>query len=181
MRAQEDDSEGLLSEANAAYILAAEHESSLIMSSVSITSAAPRDLSTIAALLEEADLPRVDLSPSDLSHFRVLRSEEDLQGVVGLEPVGREALLRSLVVQPEVRGQGYGRALVRDAEAYARRQDIEALYLLTTTAAEFFATLGYERVSRGDVPRTIAQTAEFRELCPATAVCMHASLVDEDV
>jgi amino-acid N-acetyltransferase len=143
---------------------------------MTITPAAPSDLDDIVALLDAVDLPHEDLTDASLRHFRVLRREGRLCGVVGLEPAGSAALLRSLAVPPSERGQGYGRALVRDAEAYGRAQGIDGLYLLTTTAAEFFAALGYEFISRDDVPSAIARTEEFNRLCPDTAPCMQKSL-----
>jgi amino-acid N-acetyltransferase len=44
--------------------------------------------------------------------------------------------------------------------------------VLTTTAERFCAARGFERIDRGDVPGPIAATAEFRTLCPASAVCL---------
>jgi amino-acid N-acetyltransferase len=142
-----------------------------------IAPATASDQDAVVALLDDADLPHADLTPAALQHFRVLRRDGRLLGVVGIEPVGTAGLLRSLAVRPSARGQGHGRALVQDAEAYARTQDVDTLYLLTTTAAAFFAALGYERTSRDAVPPALAQTDEFARLCPRTATCMQKSLI----
>jgi amino-acid N-acetyltransferase len=47
---------------------------------------------------------------------------------------------------------------------------------LTETAENFFRGLGYEAIDRRYVPEEIQQSAEFRSLCPASAVCMTKSL-----
>jgi amino-acid N-acetyltransferase len=144
-----------------------------------ITSAAPSDLNAVVALLDTVGLPHEDLTEASLQHFQVLRREQTVCGVVGLEPAGSSALLRSLAVHPSIRGQGYGQALVQKAEAHGHEQNVDSLYLLTTTAADFFTDLGYERIARDGVPDAVAQTEEFNRLCPDTAACMQKSLIPE--
>jgi amino-acid N-acetyltransferase len=93
-------------------------------------------------------------------------------GAVALERHGNAAMLRSLVVRPDHRGTGLGRALVRHAERCALDEGIEALCLLTTTAAELFTRHGYERIQRAEAPTAVRQSEEFRSLCPGSAVCL---------
>lgn len=92
--------------------------------------------------------------------------------VIGLEVLRPLALLRSLAIDPLFRNRGLGSQLTQQAEKYAGSLKIQALYLLTTTAEGFFAKRGYKKVLREAVPDQIQSTAEFRNLCPATAVCM---------
>lgn len=96
--------------------------------------------------------------------------------MIGLELLGRLALLRSLAVRKKYRGQGWGKKLVNEIEEYASGQGIEQLYLLTTTAVDFFNRQGYQTVDRHSVPGVVQQTAEFQSLCPASTVCMVKSL-----
>jgi len=142
-----------------------------------IVSAAATDRDAVGALLDAAGLPHDDLTDAALQSFWVLRHRGRLDGVVGLELYGPAALLRSLAVRPSRRGEGHGHALVRCAEAHAREQQVRTLYLLTTTAAGFFAGLGYEQMARDAVPPAIAQTDQFDRLCPQTATCMQKSLI----
>ncbi len=142
-----------------------------------IRPATPTDRASIVDLLASVGLPHEDLSDGMLPHFCVLRSRGTIQGVVGLEPVGRAALLRSLAVLPSAQGSGHGTALVQAIEAHGRSHGVEVLYLLTTTAAAFFRERGYESTSRDDVPPAIAQTDEFSRLCPDSATCMQKSLI----
>jgi ABC-type transport system involved in Fe-S cluster assembly fused permease/ATPase subunit len=46
------------------------------------------------------------------------------------------------------------------------------MYLLTTSAADFFARLGYKRLERDEAPGAIRATSEFAALCPVDSVLM---------
>jgi amino-acid N-acetyltransferase len=135
-------------------------------------SACPSDQAGIKHLLAGCELPHEDITAAHLCHFWVLRDGPQLVGAVGLEVLGKHSLLRSLVVPARYRGRGIGSQLTSQAEEYARSQRVEALYLLTTTAEDFFARRGYHRIDRNSVPSALQETAEFRTLCPSTAVCM---------
>ena len=127
---------------------------------------------TARAFLRAAGLPVDDLvAPVAVQLFGVFDGDA-LVGVVGLERAGDAALLRSLAVVDARRGAGYGRALVAFAEREAAAQGVRCLYLLTTTAADFFDRLGYRRIARNEVPRAIAATPQFAMLCPASSTCM---------
>ncbi|GAB4531396.1 MAG: hypothetical protein Kow0063_10610 [Anaerolineae bacterium] len=134
--------------------------------------ALPGDEVEIKGLLAACGLPYQDLTPAHLEHFWVLRHGPRIAGVVGLEVPGEAGLLRSLAVREEARGRGVGTQLTRRAEQHARAQGVKTLYLLTTTAPDFFARSGYQRVDRATVPEPLQQTAEFQSLCPESAVCM---------
>lgn len=135
-------------------------------------------LAFVERLLARNDLPTAGLHDGD-GRFFVARDGDDRIGVGGVEQCGTDGLLRSVVVEASVRGEGYGVALCRALEAEARAAGIERLYLLTTTAAEFFAGRGYAEMPREDAPEAIRATTEFAELCPSSATCMRKSLADE--
>ncbi|HEX2209952.1 MAG TPA: arsenic resistance N-acetyltransferase ArsN2 [Longimicrobium sp.] len=139
--------------------------------------ARPSDFAAIVALLADAELPHDDLTPEHLRHFLVLRDDERIAGVVGMEVAEDAGLLRSLAVPAARRGGGVASRLVDALEAQARAYGIRTLYLLTTTAEGFFARRGYARSERAEVPHAIAATAEFRGICPASATCMAKALV----
>jgi amino-acid N-acetyltransferase len=143
---------------------------------MTIRPARSEDLGPIQKLLRSCDLPHEDLTPAHLEHFLVAREEETLRGVVGLEPRGDAALLRSLAVVPDARGEGLGTRLVEAVEARARRRDARTVYLLTTTAADYFAAHGYERIERSALPAAIQETEEARCLCPESAITMRKAL-----
>lgn len=127
---------------------------------VSLRDATEDDLPYVERLLERNDLPTADVqSKSDC--FSVASVDGDPVGVVGLEQYGTVGLLRSLAVERAERGNGYGRAICDALETSARREGVETLYLLTTTAADFFADRGYVEIEREDAPDVIRETTEF--------------------
>ena len=135
----------------------------------------------VEALLTEAQLPVSDLSSCRSVNLLGIREDGRLVGVVGVEIYGSVGLLRSLAVEPANRNAGLGVNLVSGAESLAAQQGIKALYLLTTTAARFFARLGYEAVPRSEAPIAIAATTQFSDLCPASSTFMRKVLVAHQV
>jgi amino-acid N-acetyltransferase len=140
---------------------------------MNIVHASAGDLAEIRALLDAERLPSADVDAGKVGGMRIARNENGVMiGVIGLESHAPAGLLRSLVVAPSQRGGGLGAALVAAIEGEAREGGIRDLFLLTTTAEEFFARLHYIRVPRESAPAVLQSTAEFAALCPATAVCM---------
>lgn len=133
-------------------------------------------LETVAMLLTAHGLPAQDIEPPMLAHFFEADEAGEPRGVVGLQLAGDVALLRSLAVVHQARGQGLGAALVRHAEAHARRQGVRTLFLLTTDAAAFFARQGFEAVPRASAPGGIAATAQFSSICCSSATLMRKAL-----
>jgi amino-acid N-acetyltransferase len=80
-----------------------------------IRSAIPGDLRDIQDLLRAVDLPAEDRTPAHLAHFLIGRGGRRLVGVVGMEPTGDGALLRSLAVRPAHQGEGEGSSSSRKA------------------------------------------------------------------
>ena len=137
----------------------------------------PDDDAAICELLELAELPTADLSPDTLRGFLVARAPGGtVVGAIGLESHGHAGLLRSLVVHPSQRGYGVGSALVEELERRASAAGVTDVYLLTTTAATFFAARAYRPLNRSEVPPEVAASEEFRSLCPASAACMFKRL-----
>lgn len=133
----------------------------------------------IHRLLERAELPVSDLNgpqSDDGPALYVVRADTGRVGCIGIERYGEYGLLRSAVIRERDRGAGYGRAAVRALEAEASDAGLESLFLLTTTAPDFFAALGYERVERSAVPESVQASAEFSDLCPESAVVMRRRL-----
>lgn len=147
------------------------------MSGVQVTLRPADDsaLSYIEARLRENDLP-VDDVRSKPECFFVGDEDGTRIGFGGIETYGEHGLLRSVVVEQSARGAGRGMALCDALEATAAEDGVETLYLLTTTAAGFFAKRGYVEVERETVPESIQRTTEFADLCPATATCMRKVL-----
>jgi amino-acid N-acetyltransferase len=136
-----------------------------------ITPAKPTDVAAIAALLARDGLPIDGLADHVRTAF-VAREAGRIVGVAGLEAYADGGLLRSVVVDPEFRGTGLGRRLVNAVVDLARGRQLPAIYLLTTTAAEYFPKLGFVAIAREHVPAGVRQSVEFVSACPASASAM---------
>jgi len=118
--------------------------------------------------LDAAQLPTDDLDQPGRVFFE-LSDDQGPIGFAGLEGDGADRLLRSLVVLPSRKRKGNGGLLVAHVEAWARREGVGRLHLLTTTVPEFFRARGYRDGDRATAPDAIAGTAQFSSLCPASA------------
>lgn len=141
-----------------------------------MTAPTPAEWPAVLALLRASALPTADLADADRERFVVARRGGGVVGCVAVEPYGDAGLLRSLAVAPEARGTGLGRRLVAAAEDAARAAGLQELVLLTTTAAPFFASLGWAPVDRADVSEALRASSEFAGLCPASAACLGKAL-----
>jgi len=122
-----------------------------------------KDIEQVTRLLTECGLPAEDAA-EHIQHFVVARSGDRMAGTIGLQPAGRMALLRSLAVADEYRGQGLATSLYDRMVAYAQARGIEKLYLLTLSARDFFTHRGFAIADRSSVPKQIAATRDQRLL-----------------
>ncbi|MBO0940045.1 GNAT family N-acetyltransferase [Fibrella sp. HMF5335] len=134
------------------------------------------DRPALIALLTQANLLTDDL-PDELSTFLLAYEGDTLVGAAGLDLVDEFGLLRSVAVAPDHRGQYLGHTLVEGVQQAALAHNFTDIYLLTTTATAFFEQLGYEVIDREAVPEAIAQTRQYRELCPDSAIVMYQKMV----
>jgi amino-acid N-acetyltransferase len=58
----------------------------------------------------------------------------------------------------------------------ARARNIDEVFLLTTTAENFFPSFGFQRIERADLPPELEQSAELTGACPASATVMKLSI-----
>lgn len=131
------------------------------------------DYAAVRALLVAQSLPSEDVGASnEANRFHLAEQDGQIVGCAGLEMYGTDALLRSVAVAPSMRDSGLGRALVGIAERDAAAIGVQRLFLLTTTAADYFRRLGYQRCDRSAAPSLVQASAQFSGLCPASAVCM---------
>lgn len=137
--------------------------------------AQPHDLPVVLELLRRSQLP-VEGVAEQFRNFIVVRDDASVVGVAGLEPCGEDGLLRSVAVEPAHRGTGVGRALVEGVLGLAVRLELRSLYLLTTTARDYFRGLGFAEHPREQAPAAIRESWEFRSGCPSSSAFMRRSL-----
>src|SRR5690606_28943610 len=97
--------------------------------------AASAELDEVAALIGRGALPRAGLERDFPAGFVVAEVGGRIVAAAGVEVRGDAGLLRSLVVDPGLRGRGLARALVDERIAWSRARRLDELWLLTTTAA----------------------------------------------
>lgn len=94
-------------------------------------------------------------------------------GCSSLKVMGEDlAEVRSLVVAPEAKGEGLGKALVEACLAEAASLGIRRVFALTAIPA-FFEKLGFERVPRSTFPQKIWKdcfSCKYFEACSEVAV-----------
>jgi amino-acid N-acetyltransferase len=123
-------------------------------------------------LLSRAALPLDGVEDGFPDAYVVACAEGALIGVAGLEQYGVFGLLRSVAVDEGVRRRGVGRALVTERLERARSLGLDRVFLLTTTAARYFETLGFAPAPRQEAPEAMRASPEFAGVCPASAVCL---------
>jgi amino-acid N-acetyltransferase len=143
--------------------------------SVRIEMAQDEDLEAVLTLLSDNGLP-LDGLADHLETLLVARRVGRVIGSAALEVYPDGSLLRSVAVQAESRSLRLGRALTDAVLALASERGSPAVYLLTTTAADYFSKFGFERIAREDVPATVRTSVEFTSACPASATAMRLRL-----
>lgn len=141
-----------------------------------IVPALDEDHAAIVRMLDGMDMRTSDLTPAMLRDFLLQRAEGRVAGVVGLEIMGEVALLRSLAVDENGRRRGLGGALVHAAERHALERGVRRLFLLTTTAVDFFEKRGFQPTDKRQAPARVRGTTQFSTLCPASSVLMSKPL-----
>jgi amino-acid N-acetyltransferase len=139
-----------------------------------IVPASPAAFESAIRLLQQNTLPVDDISSG--TQLFVMEEDGEVIGTIAVEYDFSNALLRSLSVDGNRRQAGIGQQLVSFIENYVKQQGVETIYLLTTTAADFFSKRGYQKIERSDVPSFIQQTSEFGSVCPSSATVMKKTL-----
>src|SRR5262245_24947103 len=134
--------------------------------------ARPHDLRGALELLGRSELTQQDVSEGWGHYFVVREDDGRVVGVAGLELHGDFGLLRSVAVDEDYRGQGLAAALVEAVLQRSQHVGLRAVYLLTTTAHDYFARRGFQDVARDKAPAEIRESWEFKNGCPSTAAFM---------
>ena len=141
----------------------------LPVSSRPVTTA--EDLVDFKKLLDQAGLPVSDIGQRGQFLF-LFSNGNNIVGTGGYERHSDAALIRSISVTPQEQGNGYGRIIVTDLMKMAHSTGAGSAYLLTTSASEFFAAMGFRKIERHQAPDAIRSSTEFSSVCPASAVLM---------
>ena len=135
------------------------------------------DLAGVEQLVLDSGLTAEGLA-DHLNTAFVVRAEGLIVGSAVLEIYSGGALLRSVAVAEQSRARGLGRELTAKALELAQELGVTDVFLLTLTAEEYFARLGFAEICREDVPDTVRASVQFLSACPSTATVMHRPLSD---
>jgi amino-acid N-acetyltransferase len=144
-----------------------------------IRAATSADEAAVRDLLAQANLPLDGLGDFFADGYAVAEAAGAIVGAAGVEVYAGDGLLRSAVVAAPWRGRGVGDAMTRDRIRWARERGLRALYLLTTTATEYFPRFGFAHVAREAAPPGVRSSREFASACPDTAAFMRLPLTKE--
>jgi amino-acid N-acetyltransferase len=138
--------------------------------------ARPHDLPGALDLLGRSELSGKDVAERWGHYFVVREDDARVVAVAGLEVHGEDGLLRSVAVDPDYRSQGLAASLVEAAMVRARQLELRSVYLLTTSARDYFTRQGFGDCPREEAPPAIRESWEFRAGCPSTAVLMRRAV-----
>ncbi len=141
-------------------------------SQLTLTKAKPANLGQILQLLRSDNLPVEGISENLENFFAAYDHDSRLIGVAGVEFYGDSALLRSVAVSADHRGEGIGHLLVERCVEESKRRGVRRLYLLTETAEKFMQRFGFRRIDKELVDSRLHDSEEFKGACPDTAVTM---------
>lgn len=143
---------------------------------IDITPINNSDLADVIKLLNNNNLPTIDIANSSI-HLFVGKYNNEIVGVIGIEIYKTTGLLRSLAVEDSFKKLKIGTKLIRKIFNHSLSNNIADVYLLTETAPDYFKKFSFDEVDRSSVPDIIMQTQEFKEICPDTAIVMHKNLI----
>ncbi len=132
------------------------------------------ELESVIALLRASQLPLDGLDQTTC--IVVAKDGEQIVGTAAVEMYPDGVLLRSVAVAPRAQGLGLGRELIVAALRIARDAGAAAVFLLTTTADQYFPKFGFTRIERHDVPESVRTSIEFTTACPSSATVMRRLL-----
>ena len=126
--------------------------------------------SDLASMLRTVDLPL----PTEADAVSMLKAYlgGELVGCVGFGRYAQAAVLHSLVVIREAKGEGVGRALVQSVVERAQRAGLRHVYLATTDTARYFGYLGFLPVARTAIAADVLASPELAQYAAGEATYM---------
>jgi amino-acid N-acetyltransferase len=134
------------------------------------------DYLEIARLLTGSDLPVPDSNDKPVLFLVARNSHGDIVACLGWESYGHRALLRSLAVRDDHKGQGIGSSIVRAALVRLEQAGCSEFYLLTSSASDFAMRFGFEPIERSALPEAVATSCQVSSTCCAKAQCMRLQI-----
>jgi amino-acid N-acetyltransferase len=141
----------------------------------SIGPATGGDLDGIKRLLIGSLLPSRDVGGAH-QRFVVARENGRLIGCAGLQVAGEAGLVRSMTVHWTRRNAGLGSRLHERLLFEAVLAGVRTLFVVTTTAEDFFTGHGFRKVLADAVPDELQASEEFTVFVPGGSTVMSRSV-----
>ena len=131
-----------------------------------IRKAGTKDLARLIEFLGKASLGTDGITEETVDCFLLMEDlDGNIKGSLGMEPYGRNGLLRSLVVSP---GQSEKEIFILFAEMLkvAREKGINSLFLATnkSVTVPFFEMLGFEPMAGGNLPKEFSASEHIQHI-----------------
>lgn len=137
--------------------------------------ATEKDLLPIQHLLAKANLSERGIE-QNIDNFLVVEdAAKKIIGTVGIEPIGKDGLLRSLVMSSESWNAKIGLNFIELAVSYGKQKGYETLYLLTNSSLPFFEYIGFEVMEESNIPEHIKQSDHFSQFVEGVTKVMALS------
>jgi N-acetylglutamate synthase-like GNAT family acetyltransferase/protein-tyrosine-phosphatase len=138
---------------------------------ISIGPSSGGDLDAITRLLVGSLLPSRDVGGAN-QRFIVASENGRLIGCAGLQVAGQDGLVRSMAVHWTRRNAGLGSRLHERLLFEAVLAGVRTLYVVTTTAEDFFAGHGFKKIAASAVPSELQASEEFTAFVPGGSTVM---------
>ncbi|OIJ21804.1 hypothetical protein BKP45_03655 [Anaerobacillus alkalidiazotrophicus] len=137
--------------------------------------ATEKDLLPIQHLLAKASLSKRGLE-QNIDNFLVVEDpNKKIIGTVGIEPIGKDGLLRSLVLTSENWNAKIGLNFIELAVSYGKQKGYENLYLLTNSSLPFFEYIGFKILAEDKIPDHLKQSEHFAQYVEGVTKVMSIS------
>ncbi len=150
------------------------------MARATLRPARPEDVPAIEDLLKAESLPPLEIREW-LETFWVIERDARVLGCAGIELYGESSVLRSVAVDPALRGAGEGMNLVQRALDEAKRRGARRAYLFTASAAGFFERFGFRACAVEDFDFEARQSWQWRFLSTNEAARNYVTAMQADL
>ncbi|HEY3686343.1 MAG TPA: GNAT family N-acetyltransferase [Streptosporangiaceae bacterium] len=129
-----------------------------------MTPLAPADVPDLTDFLTRSDLTLSGLDAPTTRLWLLRDADGTVRGSTGYELAedGQNALIRSVAVDPTLRGRGQGLNLARFALAQASAEGATHAWLFSTRSGPFWQRLGFTPADRSQLAKLLATTHQVR-------------------
>lgn len=131
------------------------------MTELALRTGRPDEVEEISKLITSEGMPAREVDRW-IDGFWVLDDGEKLVGCAGVEVYGEAAVLRSVMVAPDLRGIGEGVRIIERALDYMREKGARRCYLFTMTAQTWFPRFGFEVCTLDDFEAGARESWQYK-------------------